>query len=232
MRKRFRKRLSYANVIATLALFIALGGSAWAISANSVGSHQIKPGGVKNSDIANSAVTSKKVANHSLGPKDFNSTDLPARTTVTARVSKSTNHGIRDYVYCHDGEQLVGGGSYASSGLVAGIPATDPPTPPTGQPFTATGWGTQADLPEGHPELLVTEALCARFADPQVGPRGPAGEQGPPGPTGDQGPAGPQGPTGPPGTIADQSCPAGQFVKGISGGQLVCASPAPPIGKR
>jgi hypothetical protein len=70
-------RLSYANVMATVAVFIALGGSAWAISANSVGSRQIKQGGVKNSDIADNAVTSPKVADGSLLGVDFAAGQLP-----------------------------------------------------------------------------------------------------------------------------------------------------------
>jgi hypothetical protein len=51
-----RSRLTYANVMATVAVFIALGGGAYAISLgkNSVGSKQLKPGAVKPKDTANS----------------------------------------------------------------------------------------------------------------------------------------------------------------------------------
>ena len=46
--KRFRPRLTYANVIASLALFVALGGSAVAagLAKNSVGPNQLKKGAV------------------------------------------------------------------------------------------------------------------------------------------------------------------------------------------
>ena len=47
MRKRLRARLTYANVIATLALFLALGGGAAyaaSLGKNSVGTKQLKPG--------------------------------------------------------------------------------------------------------------------------------------------------------------------------------------------
>ena len=46
--KRFLPRLTYANVIASLALFIALGGAAVAagLPKNSVGPNQIKKGAV------------------------------------------------------------------------------------------------------------------------------------------------------------------------------------------
>src|SRR3954453_11317650 len=50
-----RPRLSYANVIATLALFIALGGSSYAalkLPRNSVGSTQIRSGAVQSRHLA------------------------------------------------------------------------------------------------------------------------------------------------------------------------------------
>jgi hypothetical protein len=67
-----RPKFTYANVIATLALFLALGGSgAWAattISAGSVGTLQLK----------NGAVTGSKVSEGSLLAKDFMAGQLPA----------------------------------------------------------------------------------------------------------------------------------------------------------
>jgi hypothetical protein len=78
MTSKLRERLTFANVMSVAAVFIALGGSAWAISANSVGSPQIKKGGVKNSDLADNAVTSPKVANGSLLSNDFAAGQLPA----------------------------------------------------------------------------------------------------------------------------------------------------------
>jgi len=76
-----RTRLTYANVMATIAVFVALGGSALAIDkikANSVGSKQIKAKAVKNGDIADNAVTSVKVADGSLLGDDFAAGQLPA----------------------------------------------------------------------------------------------------------------------------------------------------------
>jgi hypothetical protein len=54
--KWLRDRLSYANVVATIALFVALGGGAYAITLgrNTVGSKQLKPGAVKKKDTATS----------------------------------------------------------------------------------------------------------------------------------------------------------------------------------
>ena len=67
----FRSGLTYSNVIATFALFLALGGGAYAafkLPKNSVGSKQIKKG----------AVNSSKVRNRSLLAADFKAGQLPA----------------------------------------------------------------------------------------------------------------------------------------------------------
>jgi hypothetical protein len=53
MRQRLRSSLTYANVMATIAVFLALGGgTAFALARNSVGTRQIKPRAVRQSDIA------------------------------------------------------------------------------------------------------------------------------------------------------------------------------------
>jgi len=59
---RIRERLSYANVIATVALFIALSGSAWALSRGEVKSKHIAANAVKTPKIKNNAVTAPKLA--------------------------------------------------------------------------------------------------------------------------------------------------------------------------
>ena len=72
--KRIRTSLSYANVIATVAVFVALGGGAYAVATlprNSVGSAQLR----KN------AVVSSKVRNGALLAKDFRAGQLPAAVT-------------------------------------------------------------------------------------------------------------------------------------------------------
>src|SRR3954447_2461541 len=71
MLTKIRSGLTYANVMPTIAVFIALGGAGYAairIPRNSVGSKQLKA----------DAVTSGKVKNSSLRADDFKSGDLPA----------------------------------------------------------------------------------------------------------------------------------------------------------
>jgi hypothetical protein len=69
-----RRNATYANVASTMALVMALGGTAYAgatLARNSVGSSQIKRSGVATSDIRSNAVTSVKVRNGSLRSVDF-----------------------------------------------------------------------------------------------------------------------------------------------------------------
>lgn len=68
MFSRIGSKLNYSNAIATIALFIALGGAAVAagIPKNSVGPHQLKRGAVTAAKIRKFAVTSAKLANKSV----------------------------------------------------------------------------------------------------------------------------------------------------------------------
>jgi hypothetical protein len=71
---RLASRLTYANVMATLAVFIALGGSSYALielPRNSVGSTQIKRGAVGPSEIRTNAVRSRDVKRRSLRLSDL-----------------------------------------------------------------------------------------------------------------------------------------------------------------
>jgi hypothetical protein len=59
-----RPRLTYANVVATIALFIALGGASYAATSlpkGSVGTDQIQPEAVRTGKVADEAVTSAKL---------------------------------------------------------------------------------------------------------------------------------------------------------------------------
>lgn len=62
--RKLRSKLSYANVVATLALFVALGGSAAAISV--IDGHLIK----------NHSITGKKVKSHTVGKRQINTKGL------------------------------------------------------------------------------------------------------------------------------------------------------------
>jgi hypothetical protein len=77
---KLRARLTYANVVATVAMFIALGGASYAafnLPRNSVGTKQIKKNAVTSAKIKLGAVTGEDVKNGSLSASDFGQGQLP-----------------------------------------------------------------------------------------------------------------------------------------------------------
>jgi hypothetical protein len=64
--RRLASRLSYGNVVSTLALFVALGGSAGAAAA------------ITSRDVRDGSLTSRDIKDHSLRAADLRTSDLPA----------------------------------------------------------------------------------------------------------------------------------------------------------
>src|SRR6478752_3024767 len=63
--KGFRSKLSYANVMATIAVFIALGGSSYAafvLPRDSVGSKQIRKGAVRSTEIKDRSIALRDIS--------------------------------------------------------------------------------------------------------------------------------------------------------------------------
>ena len=79
MMSRLRGKLTYANVTATIAMFIALGGSAWAagkihssnIAANAIKTNKIAPEAVRAGKIARGAVVANRIANGAVGSQQI-----------------------------------------------------------------------------------------------------------------------------------------------------------------
>jgi hypothetical protein len=74
MKRPIRERLGYANVMATIAVFIALGGTSYALTLprNSVGSKQLRANSVRSSEIDDRSVRLRDIAlrtRHSLRGK-------------------------------------------------------------------------------------------------------------------------------------------------------------------
>lgn len=162
-----RPKLTYANVMATIAVFIALGGASYAalkLPKNSVGSNQIKKG----------AVTGAKVRSGSLLASNFKAGQLPqgqrgsegpqgpkgepGATKVVTRYGPEeqpkSGNALDSYAACGAGEAVTGGGYDFTSAPVSPsyYVVSDSPSlkeqvtptkvvyrrPPDGSP--ATGW--------------------------------------------------------------------------------------------
>ncbi|MCW3064311.1 MAG: hypothetical protein JWN32_1483 [Solirubrobacterales bacterium] len=132
MRPGLRPRPTYASVTATLALFVALGGGAYAataLPANSVGSTQLRNNAVVTAKIKNDAVNGSKVRDRSLTGADVNVSSpakVPSATNATpaaasAAVDKATYKTAAGTAAassaanvatatCDSGQHVVGGG--------------------------------------------------------------------------------------------------------------------------
>jgi hypothetical protein len=73
---KFRSKFTYANVMATIAVFIALGGSSYA--AITITGKNVKNSSLTGRDIKNSSLTTSDVKNRSLLSADFKAGQLPA----------------------------------------------------------------------------------------------------------------------------------------------------------
>jgi hypothetical protein len=164
-----RERLTYANVIATLALFIALGGGALAaihLGKNSVGAKQLKNNSVTTQKIKNGAVTSEKLATGSVSGAQLQSNSI---TAVNVNSGSLTGAEIAD-------------GSLSAANLAPGtIPTQTPRTARLQSGETITGFiaieahaslgteffGTDGRL--GRPLL----AICAYIRQPDPTRRNP-----------------------------------------------------------
>ena len=67
MLAQLRSSLTYANVMATVAVFVALGGTSYALATGSIDSRELK----------NNSVRSKDIRNRSLLARDFKASQLP-----------------------------------------------------------------------------------------------------------------------------------------------------------
>lgn len=92
MLRSIASRLTYANVMATVAVFVALGGAGYAaikLPANSVGSAQIVNGSITGADVKNGSLTGADVRNKSLTSADTcDSKDVKACQKTTVKTAE------------------------------------------------------------------------------------------------------------------------------------------------
>jgi hypothetical protein len=131
----FRRHLSFANVTAALALFVALGGTSYAaiasIPPNSVGTKQLKDSAVTTAKIANGAVTKAKLAKGVVVTPSTFVTTFP-QTTISGTLATLRN-GIVVQGTCRPGiivlglnrktagDELQASGTATTSGTIAAV---------------------------------------------------------------------------------------------------------------
>jgi hypothetical protein len=101
-----RKRLTFANIVSCMALFVALGGAAYAagkLGKNSVGTKQIKNQAVTAAKIKNGTITGAQVANGSLTGTQINLSTLGAVPNAT-KATTATNASTAENAQTLDGQ--------------------------------------------------------------------------------------------------------------------------------
>lgn len=155
----------YANVTATLALVIALGGTSYA--ALSITGRDVKNSSLTGRDVKNSSLTTSDIRNRSLLLKDFKAGQIPARSNIVARIGAAVTvapgqAGVAR-APCRPGERATGGGPIYSPGLQLDAEGPYGATPPdaTGG-FVAAGWSANAtNVSSPNPESLKAYVICA-----------------------------------------------------------------------
>jgi hypothetical protein len=110
-----RKHLTYANVVATLALIVAVAGGSAAIAIsvkvkkNSVGTKQIKKGSITAGKLADGAVTNVKLADGSVTGSKLTGTRI-------AKDQQAPN--VQADIGCATGEKMLSGGGASSGGAL------------------------------------------------------------------------------------------------------------------
>ena len=175
---KIKSRLTYANVVATIAVFLALGGGAIAaikIPKKSVGAKQLKASAVTEPKIANNAVTKDKIGDGAVtGAKLASGAAVKGIVTREVTIAnQGTNvSDVRD-IHCASGETAVGGGASGTTVGTRHFPNLDVDTQvladgpidandvaaADGQ--SAVGWHISAKVLSG-PRDLHLYALCAQ----------------------------------------------------------------------
>lgn len=167
-----RRHLTYANVTATVALFVALGGGAYAISG--VGSKDIRDNAVRSVDLRNgSAVRGQDVQRNSLGASAIDEKSLDASRLVKLAGGEGPNcdpDSAVDYLDCAKVNLqlsrtarlfVVATGNQESVGAVAAAAACDVriddvPAANTFAPGESTSANTDSTATNGFARTLVT----------------------------------------------------------------------------
>jgi hypothetical protein len=150
--RRARRSLTYGNVVATLALFLALSGGA-VLAANKITSKQIGKGAVKNKNLAKNAVKAKNLAK-----KSVTSAKLANGAVKNAAIAD----GAVNFAKLAAGTNVVASSSTATiPASQGGLVAFNPPlsvTPVAGQPLTVHLEARGSLAPTGMGPCLVVPA--------------------------------------------------------------------------
>jgi hypothetical protein len=176
-------RLTYANVMATVAVFVALGGSSYAVAAGLVDGRAIKDNTIRSKDLRDNEVRSRDVRDGSLRATDFKLGELPAgkdgapgrdgapgATDVVVRTQEpcpTLPSGVHCAfsIQCEAGERATGGGAgFNTFGGNEVLDVSHPverdgTIPESGD--VPTGWAAAIEYSGSGPRNAIGYVICA-----------------------------------------------------------------------
>ncbi len=166
---RISKVLTFSNVVAFIALFVALGGSVYAagkisgtqVKPSSLPGNRIKPKSLTGKRIKPKSLTGAQVKANSLGAAQIKESTLTGITasaisgvqyaTVTVPLSYSSPTGVQGTAVCPLGTSVIGGGASVSNEGY-GYVSDSAPSP------THTGWIATGNGAKGI--TMTVTAIC------------------------------------------------------------------------
>lgn len=161
---RIRRMFTFSNVIAMIALFIALGGSVYAaakingkqIKPQSIPGNRIKPGTVTGKQIKNQSLTGQQVVGSSLSGVSASNLASVQYVTSSGTVN-STEKQTTVTAVCPAGTKVIGGGAQIAKEEEAYVNDSGPSADRSG--WTANGYAYST----GSTTMTVT-AICTAVA--------------------------------------------------------------------
>jgi hypothetical protein len=159
-------RFSYANVVATLALFIALGGGAYAagkisgsqIKANSIPGNRIQKKTLTGNQIKPASLTGTQVKGSTL--TDVNAASLATVQYVQAVVTVPLGpNGTTGFAACPAGQKVIGGGATVSDPRTAFVNESGPSLP-------GNGWVATGFVDSGPSAAMTVTVICTPVKTP------------------------------------------------------------------
>jgi hypothetical protein len=130
--KRIAAKLTYANVMATIAVFIALGGASYAateLPRDSVGTEQLQDGAVTSAKIKPGSLPASDLA---AGVRSFTKAESDGRylgrtITITSEIAPVLANSYRSgRATCPEGFEATGGGVFSSDPVTGKVTASIP----------------------------------------------------------------------------------------------------------
>jgi uncharacterized protein YjbI with pentapeptide repeats len=147
---KLRARLTYANVAASVALFIALGGTSYAVATGSIDSREIKNNSIRGADVRNSSLAGADVRDNRLTGADIRDNRLTGADVLESSLGKVPSAGAADTASTANSATVAGTALQTSRSDSVSAPATTP-----GQNWTLLS----ADVPAGSYVLMGKATL-------------------------------------------------------------------------